>query len=148
MGFGMTIARHGISLNMAADKFADILMPNYIEKVSEFAFDEMYKNAPWRSGYLAMSITKEISGNQARVYPTAPYATIVARGSRPHLIRSVTARSLAFQVGIGGLVFARLVNHPGTRANPFIQLTAQETRDEQGRFFMEAWNELMDECTR
>ncbi len=83
MGFGMTIVRHGVNLDLVADKFADILMPNYIEKVSDFAFDQMYKNDPWRSGFLAMSIVKEVAGSQARVYPTAPYANIVARGSIP-----------------------------------------------------------------
>lgn len=43
----------------------------------------------------------------------------VINGTRPHQIRPVRARALRFTVG-GRVVFARLVNHPGTTANDFL----------------------------
>ncbi len=47
-------------------------------------------------------------------------AAFLEYGTRPHEIRPKNARSLAFQ-GPAGLVFAKKVNHPGTRALAFIR---------------------------
>ncbi|MXM67073.1 hypothetical protein GR925_27490 [Streptomyces sp. HUCO-GS316] len=49
-----------------------------------------------------------------------PAVHYVLRGTRPHLIRPRRARALHFYVD-GSEVFTRLVRHPGTRANPFLQ---------------------------
>lgn len=46
------------------------------------------------------------------------YAKWVVSGTKPHVIRPVAARALRFQ-GRGGITFARVVHHPGTRANDF-----------------------------
>lgn len=48
-----------------------------------------------------------------------PASVFVVRGTRPHLIRPRRRRALRFRVG-GRQVFARLVRHPGTRANNFL----------------------------
>jgi hypothetical protein len=47
-----------------------------------------------------------------------PYTPYVLDGTRPHLITAKAARALHWQDG-GRDVFARRVNHPGTKANPF-----------------------------
>jgi hypothetical protein len=44
----------------------------------------------------------------------------VLQGTRPHLIRARRARFLRFEVG-GQVMFRKVVHHPGTRANPFLQ---------------------------
>lgn len=49
-----------------------------------------------------------------------PYARFVTSGTAPHLIRPRAARALHWQAAGGGR-FARLVNHPGTQANPFAE---------------------------
>lgn len=48
-----------------------------------------------------------------------PAALYILHGTRPHLIRPVRARALRFTVG-GRVVYAKLVHHPGTRANNFL----------------------------
>lgn len=45
---------------------------------------------------------------------TAPHARYVDEGTPPHLIRPRSARVLRFEAD-GGVVFARRVQHPGTR---------------------------------
>lgn len=45
-------------------------------------------------------------------------------GTKPHIIRPRNRRVLKFQAG-GRTVFAKKVNHPGTRANPFLIRGAQ-----------------------
>lgn len=44
----------------------------------------------------------------------------VINGTRPHRITPVTAKALRFTVD-GRVVYARVVNHPGNKANPFPQ---------------------------
>lgn len=48
------------------------------------------------------------------------YAIYVHEGTRPHTIRPNTAKALRFEAG-GGIVFAKVVHHPGTKAQPFLR---------------------------
>lgn len=48
-----------------------------------------------------------------------PAALFVLHGTRPHIIRPVRAQALRFTVG-GRVVYAKVVMHPGTRANDFL----------------------------
>ena len=49
-----------------------------------------------------------------------PYSSFVHEGTRPHIIRPVRKQVLKFQVG-GRTVFTKEVNHPGTKARPFLR---------------------------
>lgn len=81
--------------------------------------------APIRSGRMVRAIEGDPvrrvglrvdSGVTVRV----PYAASVHEGARPHVIRPRFARALRFEIG-GQVVFARKVNHPGNRPNPFLR---------------------------
>lgn len=48
-----------------------------------------------------------------------PYVGAVIFGARPHIIRARQAKMLRFEAG-GRIVFAKQVNHPGNRPNPFL----------------------------
>lgn len=60
------------------------------------------------------------SGITARFVSSAPYANFVEHGTVPHRIEPRTARALHWQTG-GIDMFSRGVNHPGTKANPFVE---------------------------
>jgi len=47
------------------------------------------------------------------------YAQYVSSGTRPHVILPKRGKALRFVIA-GRTVFARRVNHPGTRANPYL----------------------------
>lgn len=49
---------------------------------------------------------------------SVPYAKYVISGTKPHVIRPTAARALRF-TGRSGVVFAKVVHHPGTRPNDF-----------------------------
>lgn len=66
----------------------------------------------YRTTVLASSIRLEFRSS-------VPHAPFVIDGTRPHVITPRTARMLHFTTGAGIEVFARRVNHPGTKANPF-----------------------------
>lgn len=59
-------------------------------------------------------------GVEARFLSNVSYAKFVDEGTKPHRIEPREARVLHWSSGASD-VFARSVNHPGTRANPFIQ---------------------------
>lgn len=87
--------------------------------------------APVKSGRLRDSIqvrqSRDVKGRYSvgyEVEATAPYSVFVHEGTRPHEITPVNASVLAFDVG-GTTVFAHRVNHPGTKANPFLVRATQ-----------------------
>lgn len=62
------------------------------------------------------------------------YAPYVNDGTRPHKIRPRTKKALKFQVG-GRTVFAAVVNHPGTKPNPFLDRALREVAAARGYTF-------------
>lgn len=59
------------------------------------------------------------------------YAPYVNDGTRPHVIRPRTKKALRFKVG-NQIVFATVVNHPGTRPNPFLDRALREVALSEG----------------
>jgi hypothetical protein len=89
------------------------------------------QEAPVRSGALRKSIYADIRGDKATIRARAPYAGFVINGTPPHIIRAKDGGVLRFQIG-GATVFARSVNHPGTKPNDFFgrALQAEQRRIE------------------
>lgn len=84
------------------------------------AVSEQKKLAPVKTGNLRRTIhVGRITARSAETVASANYARFVEFGTRPHEIRPRKARVLAFKVG-SRKVFARRVQHPGTRAQPFM----------------------------
>lgn len=85
--------------------------------------------APVNSGRLrgSIKIKRGISlrGPKQTVYTNVEYAPYVENGTRPHVIRPRTKKALRFRVG-GQFVIVAKVNHPGTRAQPFLSRAVRE----------------------
>lgn len=86
-------------------------------------------DVPVRTGHLGRSIREDPQHFVGPFHVTggvtahAEYAAAVHEGSRPHVIRARRAKALSF-VWHGQQVFFRKVNHPGTRARPFLRNAA------------------------
>ena len=90
---------------------------------------------PEHTGLLKRGNQSEVvaSGDYGRVYNQVPYATFVHNGTKPHPIYPKKAGGvLVFQIG-GKTVFARKVNHPGTKAQPFYQAAIDQSANERER---------------
>ena len=76
-----------------------------------------------RAGRLRDSIRYErrtaAGGVTATFTAHTPYARWVVEGTAPHIIRATAARYLHWVDTSGHDHFAKQVNHPGTRPNPF-----------------------------
>lgn len=59
------------------------------------------------------------AGAEGEMVWPVPYASFVDQDTRPHQIVARRARALRFQVG-GRVVFARSVQHPGTKGARFV----------------------------
>lgn len=100
----------------------DIFAKGFVSTVSATA----KTLAPVRTGRLKASIHPDPVRRtgpwriDTGVSADAPYAAPVHQGARPHVIRPRNARALRFEVDGGRVVFARRVNHPGQRAQPFL----------------------------
>lgn len=86
---------------------------------------------PVRTGRLRAGNTAEVDGPTAfhcegRMVNATDYALDVHQGTPPHRIEPVRAQALRFEVD-GEVVFAAYVNHPGTRARPFLAEGAIES---------------------
>lgn len=86
--------------------------------------------APVDTGRLRASGKIQYSGlftfrPKATVIFDVSYAAMVNDGTRPHIIRPKTKQVLKFTVG-GRTVYAKVVHHPGTRANPFLDRALRE----------------------
>lgn len=138
------VSTRGLDFDEVASKFSKELKQKLIEKLADIAYAKAFYGAPWRTGKLAGSIVKDVYEGEASVAALAPYAMYVVMGTAPHEIRPVNASVLAFEVG-GGMVFTRLVRHPGTRPNPFMQRAADEARGKIEETFAELWLELISE---
>jgi hypothetical protein len=98
---------------------------SWAETVTPTALAMMRANAPFRTGYLRehISARTEASAGQVMVvlYTTVPYTRFIIGGTRPHVIEPRNAKALRWiaHSGHGGPVFAKRVQHPGTKPDDF-----------------------------
>lgn len=83
---------------------------------------EAIRRAPGSMGTTIRAQIRRGSGGdfQGVINVRHPAALYVIGGTRPHVIRPVTAKALRFTVG-GQVVYARLVHHPGNKPNDFLK---------------------------
>lgn len=95
--------------------------------------------APVRTGRLRSSIRAEpprifsLRG-VCKVGSDLEYAGFVNDGTRKHIIRPKTRQALRFKIG-GRTVFAKVVAHPGTKPNPFLDRALREVASARGYSF-------------
>lgn len=109
--------------------------------------------APKQTGNLKRSIRPgEMSVLKASVIAATNYAVYVEMGTKPHDIRPVHARVLAWggarrltgslRSGARPDHFAMYVHHPGTRPRPFLKPSAEKAQMETGvDAVIRQWNE-------
>jgi hypothetical protein len=105
------------------------------------------EEVPVRTGQLRRSITLSYRPISASIYPAVKYALPVHEGSRPHVILPVRKQVLAFKKG-GKMVFTRRVNHPGSKANKFVERTVARAQGGVTRLFETALENIINFLTK
>lgn len=91
---------------------------------------DIREESPVATGNLAGSWElNQMSPLTWRIHTAVAYTLSVLEGTDPHEIRPKSAGALAFQID-GKTIFAGVVHHPGTDANPFVDraITRTESR--------------------
>ena len=137
------VSTRGLEFEETAKRLDPQLRGLLIERLAEVAYFEAFYGAPWRDGNLARSIVKEVEAESAVIRVLAKYGIYVVAGTAPHEIRPAGASCLAFRARSGEMVFTRLVRHPGTKPNPFLERAAEKTRDQVDEIFADLFLELI-----
>lgn len=95
---------------------------------------------PIRTGYLVQNWGFDVGNLQARWYPKAQYAPYVEFGTAPHVIEAKNASVLANKKS--GQFFGKRVNHPGTKANPFLERIIQAAQPDIETLFIGALDKI------
>lgn len=98
------------------------------------------KEAPVKTGELREAISIRYRyPDEAWIFiaePAHTYALYLERGTRPHLIKPISAKAL--RIDVNGIVFAKYARHPGTSPNPFMRRGYQEAEDKVNQIFEKA----------
>jgi hypothetical protein len=143
--FEVEVSCRGLELSVVSERFPVEIASKLIERLAQETEAAMFFEAPWRSGKLAQSINRQVEGISAKVSPLVPYAMYVEMGTSPHEIRPIHSSVLAFKSTDGKLIFSSLVNHPGTKANPFMHRTAEQIKRKVPAIFASIWQNYLGE---
>ena len=132
------VSTWGLKFDAVAETLGKELRRELVERLAEVAYAEAFYGAPWKTGKLARSIIKEVDEyGEAKISVLAPYACYVINGTAPHEIRPVNASVMAFKADDGELVFTKLVRHPGTKPNRFLDEAVEKAREKVEELFFE-----------
>jgi len=110
---------------------------------AKFILKTEKEEVPVKTAQLKRSITMEYRPISASIYPTVKYALPVHEGSKPHVILPTRKKMLAFKIN-GKWVFARKVNHPGNKANKFVERTVSKSEGPINKFFEKALETIVN----
>ncbi len=108
----------------------------------------MQNEVPMKTRNLRRSIQSKVSGTKAIIGPNlndAPYALFVHEGTRAHDIRPRTKKALFWK---GARHPVKSVRHPGTKANKFVDRTAQKGGKDVNKIFLLSTNKLLNDIAR
>ena len=133
---------NGLEFDAVAQKLSGPLKQKLLGRLIDIAFAAAVWGAPVLTGYLARTVYKDVGFGEAKVGAAASYAEAVEKGTRPHEIRPINGKVLAFKVA-GKMIFTPIVHHPGTRANPFLERAVDEASGKVESVFADLWLELV-----
>jgi hypothetical protein len=137
------VTETGLSLSKVASDMPK-LAKSMLKKSVDFAKERAEQLTPVHTGLMKQSWYVTSQGDlESALSNKAPYFLYFIEGTSPHQIQPRFASVLRFQGG-SGVVFTKLVNHPGTKPNDLLGQARVATEAEIPRFFEEAWNEVTD----
>lgn len=115
----------------AFDKLREIMQEKAVAMTATDAEDKVFRaaDAHTKTGALIRSVFKQQRTAQSWAVghdlQIAKHALFIQFGTKPHTIVPVNKKALRWVSG-SQFVFAKKVNHPGTRADPYLDRVAAE----------------------
>jgi hypothetical protein len=136
------VSTNGLEINEVVQKLSAAVKEKLIERLTDVVFEAVFWGVPVKSGYLSSTVYKEVGFGEGKVGVAASYAEAVEKGTVPHEIHPINGRVLAFAVA-GKMVFRSVVNHPGTKANPFMERGVDLALTKVDSVFSGLWLEVV-----
>ena len=114
----------------------------WLNEASVFLLWEVKKEVPVRSWNLKKSIQYEINGYRTRIYSDLFYALYVHEWTRPYTIRAIKKALYWIDERSKVWVFAKKVNHPWIKANPFFRRALEKNEKK----IVEMFYSIIDDC--
>lgn len=115
--------------------------------VQSNAIKEAPVNKQSGGGNLRQSIkTSMVNKLRGAIISNANYSIFVHEGTRPHVIRPRIKKGLANKRT--GQFFGKIVHHPGTRANPYMERAYEKSKERISGFFNDAVDKVAKLLTR
>jgi HK97 gp10 family phage protein len=103
------------------------------KEIAIFVEAEAKQRVAVKTGHLRRSITHETEHEDhkstARIGTNVEYAQVLEEGSKPHEIKRKDGKPLKLNIN-GKWVTVGKVNHPGTKAQPYLRPAIEENVDE------------------
>lgn len=103
---------------------------------------QMRLEVPVKTGFLRESIDSRETPFGFTVFPRAEYAKFVDQGTAAHIILPKTAKALRWYNILGAPIFAKKVEHPGTKPTFFVRRTVEAAKDRIHSLLEEIWREV------
>lgn len=103
-----------------------------VQEVGDNIVQYAKESAPSRDNYYANNIKFD---GKNEVVANADYSAHIEYGTKPHVIKPQSAKYLHFKGKDGKDVFAKIVNHPGTRPQPIMRNAAMKVQKDIGGIF-------------
>lgn len=142
-----------MEINIKIDRIQELTKafqqaPNVVQKQMNLALKKSLRdivktakakhNFTSRTGNLERAVDYKIINDLTGVVfidpAVAGYGVFVHGGTKPHKIRPRRKKTLRWPIG-GGFAFAAEVNHPGTKADPFLYEAAEFNQDSINAIF-------------
>jgi HK97 gp10 family phage protein len=117
------VSRLADALRKSAQQ-SDATTQSVLVQSSGYILAEMEARVPVRSGNLRASLGVRVHAHSVTIGPDevkAPYAKYVEFGTKPHVIKPKTPDGVLRWSNGGQVFYAKKVNHPGTKAQPFVR---------------------------
>lgn len=109
------------------DKQTEEALTSSVKEITDRALASLQARTPIKTGRLRSAYHKIVLGLTGQILNPTSYFWMVEKGTRPHSIVAKDARALHFSID-GQEVFAKSVQHPGTRGAFMIRDTVEEIR--------------------
>ena len=111
-------------------KLPDAMQDGVMRRMSQIAYDNAQSGAGKhiQTGALFQSVfNRQVTGGRAVGHDRAraPHAPFVIQGTVPHTIRPKNKKALRW-AGPNGFIFAKAVQHPGYRGDPYMVSAADK----------------------
>lgn len=104
--------------------------------------------APADTSNLARTVETVLKPLKAEIYPTAKYAIFVHEGTKPHFVSAKKLEKWARHKGVNPYAVAKAIAKRGTKANPFMDKTAQATFPDIEKMFNDKLKQAIDQVAK